>query len=124
MESVGNSLIAYSLGNFVFDMLPVGGVYTRETQEGAVLELTFWGSTLKAARLVPVVIGPDFAPRVAPGAARPGDPRRRVGRERRTAARGRMRADVRARRSHSHITAPTRASCRGLTVRGRSPAEW
>ena len=67
MESVGDSLIAYSLGNFVFDMLPIGGVYTRETQEGAVLELTFWGSTLKAARLVPVVIGADFAPRVADG---------------------------------------------------------
>ena len=67
MESVDDALIAYSLGNFVFDMLPVGGVYTRETQEGAVLELTFWGSTLKAARLVPVVTGADFAPRVAPG---------------------------------------------------------
>ena len=71
MESVGDALIAYSLGNFVFDMVPLGsstgGVYTRETQEGAVLELTFWGSTLKAARLVPVVIGADFAPRVAPG---------------------------------------------------------
>ena len=32
-----------------------------------MLELTFWGSTLKAARLVPVVIGADFAPRVADG---------------------------------------------------------
>jgi poly-gamma-glutamate synthesis protein (capsule biosynthesis protein) len=32
-----------------------------------VLELTYWGSTLKAARLVPVVIGADFAPRVADG---------------------------------------------------------
>jgi poly-gamma-glutamate synthesis protein (capsule biosynthesis protein) len=62
MESFGDSLVAYSLGNFVFDM-----DFSRPTQEGAVLELTFWGSTLKAARLVPVVIGADFAPRVADG---------------------------------------------------------
>ena len=62
MESVGDSLVAYSLGNFVFDM-----DFSRETQEGAVLELTFWGSELKNARMVPVVIGPDFAPRVADG---------------------------------------------------------
>ena len=62
MESVGDSLVAYSLGNFVFDM-----DFSRETQEGAVLELTFWGSELKNARMVPVVIGPDFAPRVAAG---------------------------------------------------------
>jgi poly-gamma-glutamate synthesis protein (capsule biosynthesis protein) len=63
MESVGDSLVAYSLGNFVFDM-----DFSRETQEGAALELTFWGSELKNARLVPVVIGPDFAPRFADGA--------------------------------------------------------
>ena len=36
---VGDALIAYSLGNFVFDM-----DFSRQTQEGAVLELTFWGS--------------------------------------------------------------------------------
>ncbi len=62
MESVGDSLVAYSLGNFVFDM------EERETREGAALELTFWGSELKNARLVPVVIGQDFAPRLADGA--------------------------------------------------------
>lgn len=39
----------------------------RKTQEGVVLELTFWGVDLKGARLVPYVIGPDFAPRVARG---------------------------------------------------------
>ena len=33
-----------------------------------MLELTFWGSDLKAARPVPVVIGADFAPRVVRGA--------------------------------------------------------
>ena len=54
--------IAYSLGNFVFDM-----DFSRQTQEGAFLELVFWGSELKAAEFVPVRIGADFAPRVATG---------------------------------------------------------
>ena len=62
VESVRGSLVAYSLGNFVFDM-----DFSRRTQEGAVLELTYWGSALKESRLVPVVIGPDFAPRVSSG---------------------------------------------------------
>ena len=56
--------IAYSLGNYVFDM-----DFSRETQEGAFVELVFWGSELKAAEFVPVRIGPDFAPRVATGRA-------------------------------------------------------
>ena len=59
---MGDGLIVHSLGNFVFDM-----DFMRKTQEGAVLELTFWGADLKGARLVPVVIGPDFAPRPARG---------------------------------------------------------
>jgi poly-gamma-glutamate synthesis protein (capsule biosynthesis protein) len=59
--------VAYSLGNFVFDM-----DFSRRTQEGAVLELVFWGSTLKAAEIAPVRIGSDFAPRfLAPKDARP-----------------------------------------------------
>lgn len=62
VESVPGGLVAYSLGNFVFDM-----DFSRTTQEGAVLELTFWDGHLKSARLVPVVIGADFAPRVARG---------------------------------------------------------
>ena len=82
IESVGDSLVVYSLGNFVFDM-----DFTRETQEGAALELTFWGSDLKNARLVPVVIGSDFAPRVRGRAARPSDPGPGVGRQRATIAR-------------------------------------
>jgi poly-gamma-glutamate synthesis protein (capsule biosynthesis protein) len=59
---VRGGLVAYSLGNFVFDM-----DFMRQTQEGVVLELTFWGSELKGARFVPVVIGTDFAPRHVPG---------------------------------------------------------
>jgi poly-gamma-glutamate synthesis protein (capsule biosynthesis protein) len=62
VELVRGGLVAYSLGNFVFDM-----DFARETREGAVLELTFWGDELKGARLVPVVIGADFAPRPATG---------------------------------------------------------
>jgi len=62
-ERVRGSLVAYSLGNFVFDM-----DFMRETQEGGMLELRFRGSSLARARLVPVVIGRDFAPRVARGA--------------------------------------------------------
>jgi poly-gamma-glutamate synthesis protein (capsule biosynthesis protein) len=65
VESVGpdqRGLVAYSLGNFVFDM-----DFMRKTQEGVVLELTFWGAVLRQARLVPVVIGPDFAPRFDDG---------------------------------------------------------
>jgi poly-gamma-glutamate synthesis protein (capsule biosynthesis protein) len=51
-------LIVHSLGNFVFDM-----DFSRQTQEGVVLDLTFWGSRLKAAEWQPVRIGRDFAPR-------------------------------------------------------------
>jgi poly-gamma-glutamate synthesis protein (capsule biosynthesis protein) len=51
-------LVAYSLGNFVFDMS-----FSRQTQEGVALELVFWGSRLTAAEFVPVRIGPDLAPR-------------------------------------------------------------
>jgi len=63
LETLGDGLVAYSLGNFVFDM-----DFSRKTQEGAVLEMTFWAGELKGARVVPVVIGSDFAPRVARGA--------------------------------------------------------
>ncbi len=62
VELRGDAPIAYSLGNYVFDM-----DFSRQTQEGAFLELVFWGSDLKAAELVPVRIGADFAPRVATG---------------------------------------------------------
>lgn len=52
VETVRDRLVVYSLGNFVFDM-----DFSRKTQEGAVLELTFWADVLKGARMVPVVIG-------------------------------------------------------------------
>jgi poly-gamma-glutamate synthesis protein (capsule biosynthesis protein) len=54
----GNALVVHSLGNFVFDMA------TPQTNEGLVLEATFWGSTLMAADFVPYRLGADHAPRV------------------------------------------------------------
>jgi poly-gamma-glutamate capsule biosynthesis protein CapA/YwtB (metallophosphatase superfamily) len=62
MEMVGRGLVVHSLGNFVFDM-----DFMRETQEGAILELTFWGGRLKAVELVPYVMDERFAPRIVPG---------------------------------------------------------
>jgi poly-gamma-glutamate capsule biosynthesis protein CapA/YwtB (metallophosphatase superfamily) len=60
-------LIAYSLGNYVFDM-----DFSQPTREGVILELTFWGGVLKAADFVPVKIDGRFAPRVlSPSAGRP-----------------------------------------------------
>lgn len=57
---VGDALVVHSLGNFVFDM------DTPETNEGLVLEATFWDDRLVSAELVPYRIGPDHAPRVVP----------------------------------------------------------
>lgn len=63
IDAVGNKLVVHSLGNLVFDM-----DFAIQTQRGMLLELTYWGSVLKAAELVPYRIGPDFAPRVVTGA--------------------------------------------------------
>jgi poly-gamma-glutamate capsule biosynthesis protein CapA/YwtB (metallophosphatase superfamily) len=54
-----SGLVAYSLGNYVFDM-----DFSQATREGVILELTFWGGSLKEARFVPVRIDGRFAPRV------------------------------------------------------------
>jgi hypothetical protein len=64
VDSVDGVPVLHSLGNFVFDM-----DFMTETMEGVVLEATFWGSELKAVRLLPYRIDPDsFAPRGVPGA--------------------------------------------------------
>ncbi|HEX6878306.1 MAG TPA: CapA family protein [Nocardioidaceae bacterium] len=62
VEIVRERLVAHSLGNFVFDM-----DFMRQTQEGAILEMTFWGEELRAAELVPYVMDDRFAPRVVTG---------------------------------------------------------
>ena len=59
VQMVDGVLVAHSLGNFVFDM-----DFMQETREGLILELTFWGAELKAARFVPYLIDDTFAPRV------------------------------------------------------------
>ena len=78
MESVGDSVMPLA------GQLRVRHGLLEQTQEGVVLELTFWGGELKALRLVPYVMGPDFAPGRVPRRRGRGDPRRRVVDERRT----------------------------------------
>jgi poly-gamma-glutamate synthesis protein (capsule biosynthesis protein) len=53
-------VVAHSLGNFVFDM-----DFMVETQQGVVLEATYWGEELKAVTLVPYRMDASFAPRPA-----------------------------------------------------------
>ncbi len=58
-EMVRDRLVVHSLGNFVFDM-----DFSDQTQRGLLLELTYWGEDLKAARFVPYRMDARFAPRV------------------------------------------------------------
>jgi len=51
-------LIAYSLGNFVFDQ-----TWSTETQQGAALDLVFWGPRLVGASFIPVQIEDAHRPR-------------------------------------------------------------
>ena len=51
VELYNQGLIAYSLGNFVFDQN-----WSNKTREGLVMELTFKGSEITAAKLLPVII--------------------------------------------------------------------
>jgi poly-gamma-glutamate synthesis protein (capsule biosynthesis protein) len=62
VEYLPNKVIAHSLGNLVFDM-----DFSQQTREGVLLEVTYWGKTLKAARLTPYLIDGDFTPRLVGG---------------------------------------------------------
>jgi poly-gamma-glutamate capsule biosynthesis protein CapA/YwtB (metallophosphatase superfamily) len=62
MELVGDSVIAYSLGNFVFDM-----DFSEQTMRGMALDLTFWGDRLMAVTPRPTQISPAFVTRFAKG---------------------------------------------------------
>jgi poly-gamma-glutamate synthesis protein (capsule biosynthesis protein) len=66
MASRGQSIIAYSLGNFVFDM---DAGFPPETMEGIALDVTFWGDRLMSVTPQPYVLDPRFAPHPAVGAA-------------------------------------------------------
>ena len=64
LDVVRGSLVAHSLGNFVFDM-----DFMPQTQQGVLLETTYWGDRLVAVDLVPYRMGAGFAPRVVAGRA-------------------------------------------------------
>jgi poly-gamma-glutamate capsule biosynthesis protein CapA/YwtB (metallophosphatase superfamily) len=57
-EIYKGKLIAYSLGNFVFDQ-----TWSPETQQGAALDLVFWGPRLVGASFIPVQIEDAHRPR-------------------------------------------------------------
>lgn len=63
LTRIEGATVAYSLGNFVFDM-----DFMRKTQEGVFLEIELRDGTVTAVDPVPYVIGDDFAPRLAKGA--------------------------------------------------------
>jgi poly-gamma-glutamate capsule biosynthesis protein CapA/YwtB (metallophosphatase superfamily) len=64
MEMIGSTFVAYSLGNFIFDM-----DWSRATREGLALELIFWGPELMAVHPIPVRIDERFRPRFLTGDA-------------------------------------------------------
>jgi len=62
-EQIGETFVAYALGNFVFDQ-----DWSLETQQGAMLEVTFTGTVLTRTRYVPIHIYDEHQPRLAPTA--------------------------------------------------------
>lgn len=64
LEWYDDTLVAHSLGNFVFDM-----DFMAQTRQGVALEAVFWGAELKGFDLVPYAMDDDFAPRPVRGAA-------------------------------------------------------
>ena len=63
MERYRGAVIAYSLGNFVFDM-----DFMDQTMEGVALTATFRGDRLRGVRLTPYRMDSRFAPRPVHGA--------------------------------------------------------
>lgn len=62
-ERVDGMPVAYALGNFVFDQ-----DWSAETQQGAMLEVTFTGTAITDVRFIPIRIHGQHQPRVAEGA--------------------------------------------------------
>lgn len=60
-ERIGDTFVAYALGNFVFDQ-----DWSLETQQGAMLEVTFTGDRVTSTRYLPVHIYDQYQPRLAP----------------------------------------------------------
>lgn len=61
-EQIGGTFVAYALGNFVFDQ-----DWSLETQQGAMLEITFTGTRVTATKYTPVHIYDEYQPRPAEG---------------------------------------------------------
>lgn len=59
-EQIGRMFCAYALGNFVFDQ-----DWSLETQQGALLEVTFTGTRVTATHYTPVHIYDQYQPRLA-----------------------------------------------------------
>ena len=64
LERYHGAAIAYSLGNFVFDM-----DFMAETMEGVALTATFHGDRLRGVELTPYRLDDTFAPHVVHGPA-------------------------------------------------------
>lgn len=60
-EQIGETFVAYALGNFVFDQ-----DWSLETSQGAMLEVTFRGKKLTSTRYTPIHIYDQYQPRLAP----------------------------------------------------------
>ncbi len=63
VEEYNGKLIAYSLGNFIFDQ-----GWSRETMQGVMGTFTFQGSTMLDTHWTPIVIEDWNQPRIATGA--------------------------------------------------------
>jgi poly-gamma-glutamate synthesis protein (capsule biosynthesis protein) len=61
-EQVGDTFVAYALGNFLFDQ-----DWSLETQQGVLLEVMFTGARLTGWRYIPVRIHDRYQPRLAEG---------------------------------------------------------
>ncbi|MBI5287492.1 MAG: CapA family protein [Chloroflexi bacterium] len=61
-EQIGSTFVAYALGNFVFDQ-----DWSLETQQGAILQITFSGTRVTGTKYTPIHIYDEYQPRVAEG---------------------------------------------------------
>lgn len=59
-ETIGATYVAYALGNFVFDQ-----DWSIETQQGAMLEITFTGTKVTATNYAAIHIQDNYQPRLA-----------------------------------------------------------
>lgn len=64
VERIGDALVAYSLGNFVFDQ-----DWTDDTRTGGILDVTLDAGRVRNWEFVPTICGRDCRPRPATGVA-------------------------------------------------------